>query len=193
MKDRLLDRHLCLNLYPCVTKVQSVSQSVTKVVDGVKLITLPPPLPVHGQSEPPRSTVRYSESVPMYRVLCSVHKTFVVTRRPCPIIREDKDCAVAYMIRQSQFWTRRPANGPHAMFGYSWSCAYCFFSNAREDQTLYFAVCTLDQCEPVRYTRSLCSVCLSGSFNLIFNFFFVSPNPLQTESDMCRGIWISFT
>ena len=24
-KDRLLDRHLCLNLYPCVIKVQSVS------------------------------------------------------------------------------------------------------------------------------------------------------------------------
>ena len=28
IKDRLLDRHLCLNLYPCVIKVQSVSQSV---------------------------------------------------------------------------------------------------------------------------------------------------------------------
>ena len=25
IKDRLLDRHLCLNLYPCVIKVQSVS------------------------------------------------------------------------------------------------------------------------------------------------------------------------
>ena len=29
IKDRLLDRHLCLNLYPCVIKVQSVSQSVS--------------------------------------------------------------------------------------------------------------------------------------------------------------------
>ena len=28
IKDRLLDRHLCLNLYLCVIKVQSVSQSV---------------------------------------------------------------------------------------------------------------------------------------------------------------------
>ena len=29
IKDRLLDRHLCLNLYPCVIKVQSVSQSLS--------------------------------------------------------------------------------------------------------------------------------------------------------------------
>ena len=28
-KDRLLDRHLCLNLYPCVIKVQSVSPYTT--------------------------------------------------------------------------------------------------------------------------------------------------------------------
>ena len=28
-KDRLPDRHSCLNLYPCVIKVQSISQSLS--------------------------------------------------------------------------------------------------------------------------------------------------------------------
>ena len=29
-KDRLLNRHSCLNLYPCVIKVQSINQSLTR-------------------------------------------------------------------------------------------------------------------------------------------------------------------
>ena len=34
IKDRLLDRHLCLNLYPCVIKVQSVSQSLCTAIES---------------------------------------------------------------------------------------------------------------------------------------------------------------
>ena len=37
-KDRLLERHLCLNLYPCVLKVQSVSQSFFSLVWPATLI-----------------------------------------------------------------------------------------------------------------------------------------------------------
>ena len=39
IKDRLLDRHLCFNLYPCVIKVQSVNQSVSHM-DTVSKATM---------------------------------------------------------------------------------------------------------------------------------------------------------
>ena len=38
IKDRLLDRHLCLNFYPCVIKVQSVSLSLSHCKISIYLL-----------------------------------------------------------------------------------------------------------------------------------------------------------
>ena len=40
IKDRLLDRHLCLNFYPCVIKVQSVSLSLSLIVKYISICYL---------------------------------------------------------------------------------------------------------------------------------------------------------
>ena len=44
IKDRLPDRHSCLNLYPCVIKVQSVNQSISQSLSLSPLLSSPPPL-----------------------------------------------------------------------------------------------------------------------------------------------------
>ena len=66
-KDRLLDRHLCLNLYPCVIKVQSVSQSVPLTLSGTHPANHSPAPPTAVSTHSPTQTRRFMIHIYYYK------------------------------------------------------------------------------------------------------------------------------